>query len=74
MYSLFYYYREFEQGIVLANPSPHSYTFNMQAVFGKQPFRRLQATTHQDQHANNGNVVGSSLTPGSQEGLFLVKE
>jgi hypothetical protein len=67
-------YREFERGLVLANPSPRPYTFDLAQLFPRQHFRRLKGTARQDPATNNGAAVGDSLTLGPKEGLFLVKE
>ena len=66
-------YREFENGVVLANPAPHSYTFALAKMFPGEDFRHLQATKNQDTEANNGRPVGDSITLQGKEGIFLVK-
>lgn len=66
--------REFEHGLVLANPSPRPYTFDLVSLFPGHHFRRIQGTPQQDLQANNGEAVEDKLTLGPQEGLFLVKE
>jgi len=65
-------YRQFEHGLVLANPSPRLYTFDMNELFPGQTFRRLHGSPAQDPIANNGSKVGDKLTLGPKEGLFLV--
>jgi len=67
-------YREFEHGLVLANPSPRPYVFDLKRLFAGQTFRRLQGSPGQDPTANDGSVVGGKLTLAPKEGLFLVKE
>ncbi len=67
-------FREFEHGLVLANPSPRPYTFDLSKLLPGKQFRRLQATAGQDTQTNNGKRVGNCVTLGAQEGLFLVKE
>ena len=67
-------FREFEHGLVVANPSPRPYTFDLAKLFPGGQFRRLTATPQQDPIANNGGLVGESLTLGPQEGLFLRRE
>lgn len=67
-------FREFEHGLVVANPSPRPCTFELSKLFPGKQFRRLKATAQQDTKANSGERVGPSLTLGAQEGLFLVKE
>jgi len=64
-------FREFEHGLVLANPSPQPYTFELSKLFPGKNFRRLQATAGQDTQTNNGEHVGDRVTLCPQEGLFL---
>ena len=66
-------YREFQHGLVLANPSPRDYTFDLDKLLPGQKFRRLQGTPLQDPEANDGSPVGGEVTLGPSEGLFLVK-
>jgi len=65
-------YRLFEHGLVLANPSPRPYVFDMDKFFGEQRFRRLRGTRTQDPVCNNGSVVSGKLSLKPREGLFLV--
>jgi len=67
-------FREFEHGLVLANPSPRPYIFDLAKLLPGGQFRRLKATPQQDPIANNGELVGESLTLQAQEGLFLLRE
>lgn len=67
-------YREFEQGLVLANPSARPYTFDLAGLFPGQQFRRLTGTPRQDPQTNNGADVGRTVTIGSKDALFLVKK
>jgi hypothetical protein len=66
-------YRVFEQGIVLANPSLKPYTFDLSRLSPGRSYRRIQATANQDTETNNGQPVGSSVTLGEREGLFLLR-
>lgn len=66
-------YRKFENGVVLANPSPREYTFDMKKLFANERYHRLQATANQDTTTNNGKLIRDKLTLGPKEGLFLVK-
>ncbi len=66
-------YREFERGLVLANPSPRPYVFDLARLFPGRKFRRLKGSSRQDAAANNGSAVSGPLTLGPKEGLFLVK-
>jgi hypothetical protein len=65
--------RVFENGLVLANPSPAPYTFDLAKLSPGRNYRRIQATPTQDKKANNGEPVGSNLTLGPLEGLFLLR-
>lgn len=66
--------REFEGGVVLANPSPHPETFDLARLFPSKTFRRLKATPNQDTAVNNGKPVRASVRLGKFDGLFLVRE
>ncbi len=66
-------YREFENGLVLANPAPHPYTFELDRLFPGQKFRHLQGSRTQDTVSNDGSVVSDRLTLEPKEGLFLTK-
>lgn len=66
-------YREFERGIVLANPGDESYTFDLEKRFPGKKYRRLQATPLQDTETNNGNAVGNTVTLPAKDALFLVR-
>lgn len=67
-------YRTFENGLVVANPSPRPCTFPMDGLFPGQKFRRLKASRTQDTEANDGSPVGDRLKLRPKEGLFLVRE
>ncbi len=66
-------YREFERGLVLANPSPRPYVFDLGRLLPGQTFRRLRGSRMQDRVANDGSTVGDKLELGPKEGLFLVR-
>lgn len=66
-------YREFEHGLVLANPSPRPYLFDLSKLFPKQNFRRLRGSRTQDPVANDGSSVSDKLELGPKAGLFLVR-
>jgi hypothetical protein len=66
-------YREFERGLVLANPSPRAYTFDLDRLLPGRKFRRLRGSPEQDPATNDGAVVGPTVTLEAKEGLFLVK-
>ena len=64
--------REFEHGLVLANPAHHSYTFDLDDLSPDRKYKRLTATEYQDMITNNGNPVGDSVILGERSGLFLL--
>jgi hypothetical protein len=65
--------RVFEHGMVLANPSHRPYTFDLAALSPGRHYRRLQATANQDTETNNGQPVGSTVTLGERDALFLLR-
>lgn len=67
-------YREFENGVVLANPAPHTYTFDLEELFPGQELRHLQGTETQYPDTNDGSPAGETITIGKKEGMFLIKE
>ena len=67
-------YREFEHGLVLANPSPWPYQLDLKRLLPGRKFRRLQGSPEQDPATNDGTPVGPTLTLRPKEGLFLVRQ
>jgi hypothetical protein len=67
-------YREFQKGLVLANPSPRPYNFDLADLLPGRKFRRLKGSSQQDVDTNDGSPVEGRLTLGPLEGLFLVKD
>lgn len=65
-------FREFEHGLVLANPSPRPYTFDLSRLSPGRRFRHLQGSSKQDPEVNDGSPVDGRVTLGPKEGLFLV--
>jgi hypothetical protein len=65
--------REFENGIVLANPAPQPYSFDLKNLFGKQEFRRLKGSPAQDTVTNNGAMAEDIVQLQGKDALFLVK-
>lgn len=66
--------REFENGLVLANPSLEPFEFNLaQLSLGKR-YRRLQGSANQDPKTNDGSKAGETVTIPPRDGLFLVKQ
>jgi hypothetical protein len=66
-------YREFENGLVAANPSPRPYFFDLDKLFPGQTFRRLKGSPRQDPASNDGSIVQGNLNIGPKEGIFLIK-
>ncbi len=66
-------YRVFEKGLVLANPAPRAYTFDLGRLCPGQTFRRLKGSPRQDRKANDGSEVPGKLALQEREGLFLVR-
>lgn len=67
-------YREFQHGLVLANPSPRPYQFDLGRLVPGGKFRRLRGSAEQDPVTNNGAAVEGPITLGPKEGLFLVRQ
>jgi hypothetical protein len=67
-------YREFEHGLVLANPSPRPYELDLERLLPGRKFRRLEGSPEQDPATNDGTPVGATLTLRPKEGLFLVRQ
>jgi hypothetical protein len=65
--------RVFENGLILANPSQTSYTFDLDVLTPGRTYRRLNASSEQDATANNGTAVGGQVTLGGVDGLFLIR-
>ncbi|MFB3828276.1 MAG: hypothetical protein ACE15B_16025 [Bryobacteraceae bacterium] len=59
-------YREFEHGLVLANPGPRPYTFPLAGTY-----RRLRGSPGQDPAVNNGQAVSGPVTLPPHDALFL---
>jgi hypothetical protein len=67
-------YREFEHGLVAANPSPHPYAFKLAELVPGRSYRRLRGSSRQDPVANNGSQVVGDLTLEAKDAIFLVRE
>jgi len=65
-------YRRFEHGLVLANPSPRPYTFDLSILVPDLRYRRLQGSAQQDAKTNDGSPAGAKVTVGPKDGLFLI--
>jgi hypothetical protein len=67
-------YRDFEHGIVLANPSPRPYSFDLAKLAPGRRFNRLQGSPQQDPKTNNGAEVSGSVVLQAKDALFLVAQ
>ncbi|MHC4675925.1 MAG: hypothetical protein ACYTBZ_25830, partial [Planctomycetota bacterium] len=65
--------REFEKGLVLANPSLRPFTFNLAELVPGKYFRRLQGSSKQDPQTNDGGKVGDAVVIPPRDGLFLIR-
>ena len=66
-------FREYEKGVVLANPSPRPYTFDLAALLPGRIYRRLRGSPEQDPRTNDGSLVEGPVRLGPRDGLFLVR-
>jgi hypothetical protein len=70
-------YREFEHGLVVANPSYAPFTFNnnnsLSTLFPGIQFWRIKGSSNQDPETNNGALVSNPLILQSKDALFLSK-
>jgi len=64
--------RLYEHGLVLANPSPRPFVFDLEKLYPGRAFRRLQGTELQDTKTNDGSRVGAKVTLAPKDALFLV--
>jgi hypothetical protein len=66
--------REFENGVVLANPSPRPFKFNLKELFPMINFRRIKGSPKQDPVINDGSsVISESIIINGKDALFLIK-
>jgi hypothetical protein len=66
-------YREFENGLVLANPSDRSYEFDLAELLPNEKFRRLHGSPDQDPGTNDGSPVNGKVRLQGRDGLFLAR-
>ena len=66
-------YREFEHGLVLANPSDHPYEFDLAELFPGESFTRIQGSANQDRETNDGSPVDGKVRLQARDGLFLAR-
>jgi len=67
-------FREYEHGVVVANPSRSPVEFSLLGRFPSSRFRFLKASPHQDGVVNTGLPTGEQVIVGAKDGIFLVKE
>ncbi|WP_443938418.1 hypothetical protein [Pedobacter sp. MW01-1-1] len=65
--------REFENGLVLVNPSLNDFTFDLNELFPNKKFKRIKATINQKNENNTGEAVQDKVTVSKLNGLFLEK-
>lgn len=64
--------REYDRGVVIANPSNQPVTVDLNGLTGNRLWRRLDASVCQAADGiNDGSPVGSSVTVDGRSGLFL---
>lgn len=66
-------FREFEHGVVFANPSPQPYAFDLGRLLPGTRLRRLQGSPGQDPVTNDGSLVASRLNIPGNDALFTLK-
>ncbi|MFW6598948.1 hypothetical protein ACQBAU_00555 [Propionibacteriaceae bacterium Y2011] len=66
--------QEFDNGLVLANPSTRPATFDLTELVPGRSYRRLTASELQDGVTNDGSPVGATVTLEPIDGLFLVRQ
>ena len=66
--------REFENGVVLVNPSLNYYQFDLKTLFPGHKFKRLTTLEYNNENVNDGSVVGDKVTLPPIDGLFLIKD
>ncbi len=63
--------RSYERGVILANPSHRSQTFDLKTLLPGAALRRIEATAAQDPRVNSGVAVGAEVTLPPKDALFL---
>ncbi len=63
--------RRFENGLVIANASPHPYTFDLAELYPGLKFRRIPGRKSQDPKHNNGQPVTEPVKLAPRDALFL---
>ena len=65
-------YREFENGVVVANPSLKTIAFPISKIFPNSTLKHL-TSLEKPQHPQSGLIVGESIAIGALDGVFLEK-
>lgn len=65
--------RLFSKGIILANPSDAPFVFDLGMLAPGRTYRRLQASTQQDNVTNDGTAVGATVSVPLRDALFLLQ-
>ncbi len=66
-------YREYEGGVVFANPSKRPYAFDVAALFPGATLRRIRGSARQDPATNDGESLGQELILSARNGLLVVR-
>lgn len=66
-------YREYEHGVVLANPSDRPFVFDIAKLLPGRRLARIRGSSKQDPETNDGSAVGDRVRLGPLDGLFLRK-
>lgn len=64
------FYREYDNGIILVNPSLGSYTFDLAKISPGHTYRRIAGKSS----VNDGSKISSSVTLAPVDALFLIKQ
>lgn len=67
-------YREFEYGLVLANPSDRVCSVDLAELFPGQKFIRLKGSPGQDQTVNDGRMENTKIDIPARDARFLIKQ
>ncbi len=65
--------RQFEHGVVLANPGNKPYAFELAKLFPGKKLVRLKGSAGQDPKTNDGSAAGATVTVPATDALFLIK-
>lgn len=65
--------REFENGVVLVNPSIEDYQFDLEKLFPGKRFKRLTSTNANEEKVNDGSLVDKQIILPPLDALFLIR-